>query len=96
MRLISRPLRDLPAGRVFLGLGNLVIVLTLFWWGLHFLLRGEESWATTLSRHASYRGLLGGARCVSRRSTSHLLSSPTVTCMEQLGWSLPLWRGSLQ
>jgi membrane protein len=42
--LISRPLRDLPAGRVFLGLGNLVIVLGLFWWGLHFLLRGEESW----------------------------------------------------
>lgn len=28
--LISRPLRDLPAGRVFLGLGNLVIVLALF------------------------------------------------------------------
>jgi membrane protein len=42
--LISRPLRDLPAGRVFLGLGNLVIVLALFWWGLHFLLHGEESW----------------------------------------------------
>jgi membrane protein len=42
--LISRPLRDLPAGRVFLGLGNLVIVLALFWWGLHFLLRGKESW----------------------------------------------------
>jgi membrane protein len=42
--LISRPLRDLPAGRVFLGLGNLVIVLALFWWGIHFLLRGEESW----------------------------------------------------
>jgi membrane protein len=42
--LISRPLRDLPAGRVFLGLGNLLMVLALFWWGLHFLLRGEESW----------------------------------------------------
>jgi membrane protein len=42
--LISRPLRDLPAGRVFLGLGNLVIVLALFWWGLHFLLHGQEPW----------------------------------------------------
>jgi membrane protein len=40
----SRQLRDLPAGRVFLGLGNLVIVTAFFWWGLHFLLRGRESW----------------------------------------------------
>jgi membrane protein len=42
--VIARPLRDLPAGRVFLGLGNLVIVTALFWWGLHFLLRGKEPW----------------------------------------------------
>lgn len=42
--LISRPLRDLPAGRIFLGLGNLLIATALFWWGLHFLLRGRESW----------------------------------------------------
>jgi len=42
--MISRPLRDLPAGRVFLGLGNLVIATALFWWGLHWLLRGKESW----------------------------------------------------
>jgi len=42
--LISRPLRDLPVGRVFLGLGNLVIATTLFWWGLHWLLHGRESW----------------------------------------------------
>jgi membrane protein len=42
--VISRPLRDLPAGRVFLGLGNLVIATALFWWGLHFLLHGRESW----------------------------------------------------
>jgi membrane protein len=42
--LISRPLRDLPAGRVFLGLGNLALATALFWWGLHFLLRGRESW----------------------------------------------------
>jgi membrane protein len=42
--LISRPLRDLPAGRVFLGFGNLVIATALFWWGLHWLLRGEEPW----------------------------------------------------
>ena len=42
--LISRPLRDLPGGRVFLGLGNLVIATALFWWGLHWLLRGKESW----------------------------------------------------
>ena len=40
----SRQLRDLPAGRAFLGLGNLVIVTAFFWWGLHFLLRGRESW----------------------------------------------------
>jgi membrane protein len=42
--VISRPLRDLPAGRVFLGLGNLVLVTAFFWWGLHFLLRGKEPW----------------------------------------------------
>jgi membrane protein len=42
--VISRPLRDLPAGRVFLGLGNLVIVTAFFWWGLHLLLRGREPW----------------------------------------------------
>ena len=42
--LVSRPLRDFPAGRVFLGLGNLVIVTAFFWWGLHFLLRGKETW----------------------------------------------------
>jgi membrane protein len=40
----SRALRDLPAGRVFLGLGNLVIVTAFFWWGLHFLLVGREPW----------------------------------------------------
>jgi membrane protein len=42
--LISRPLRDLPAGRVFLGLGNLVIATALFWFGLYWLLRGKEPW----------------------------------------------------
>ena len=42
--VISRPLRDRPTGRVFLGLGNLVIVNALFWWGLHFLLHGREPW----------------------------------------------------
>jgi membrane protein len=42
--LISRPLRGLPGGRVFLGLGNLVVVTAFFWWGLHFLLRGREPW----------------------------------------------------
>ena len=42
--LISRPLRDLPAGRVCLGLGNLAIVTAFFWWGLHFLLVRRETW----------------------------------------------------
>lgn len=42
--VISRGLRDLPVGRVFLGLGNLVVVTAFFWWGLHFLLRGRDSW----------------------------------------------------
>jgi membrane protein len=42
--LISKSLRDLPAGRVFLGLGNLVIVTAFFWWSLHFLLHGREPW----------------------------------------------------
>lgn len=46
--MISRPLRDLPAGRVFLGLGNLVIVVAFFWWGLRFLLRGREPWRRLL------------------------------------------------
>ncbi|MBV8461719.1 MAG: YihY/virulence factor BrkB family protein [Acidimicrobiales bacterium] len=44
----SRSLRDLPAGRVFLGLGNLVIVTAFFWWGLHFLLAGREPWRRLL------------------------------------------------
>ena len=42
--LVSRPLGDLPAGRVFLGLGNLVYSTALFWWGLHWLLTGQETW----------------------------------------------------
>jgi membrane protein len=42
--VISRSLRDLPLGRVLLGLGNLVLVTAFFWWGLHFLLRGLEPW----------------------------------------------------
>jgi len=42
--LVARPLGELPAGRVFLGLGNLVIATALFWWGLHWLLGGRESW----------------------------------------------------
>jgi membrane protein len=42
--VINRPLRELPLGRVFLGLGNLVIVTAFFWWGLRYLLRGKESW----------------------------------------------------
>jgi uncharacterized BrkB/YihY/UPF0761 family membrane protein len=41
---ISPPLGKLPAGRVFIGLGNLVTATALFWWGLHWLLRGRESW----------------------------------------------------
>ncbi len=41
---ISPPLRSLPAGRVFLGLGNLVIATALFWFGLYWLLGGKESW----------------------------------------------------
>jgi membrane protein len=42
--LVSRPLGGLPAGRVFLGLANLVYATALFWWGLHWLLRGKETW----------------------------------------------------
>jgi membrane protein len=42
--LISEPLRDLPLGRVFLGLGHLVIVTAFLWWGLHLLFRGKEPW----------------------------------------------------
>jgi membrane protein len=42
--LTSRGLGDLPAGRVLLGLGNLVLVTVFFWWGLHYLLHGREPW----------------------------------------------------
>jgi membrane protein len=42
--VVSRPLRDLPAGRVFLGLGNLALVVAFFWWSLRFLLLGQERW----------------------------------------------------
>jgi membrane protein len=41
---ISPPLRGLPGGRVWLGLGNLVIATAIFWFGLYWFLRGRESW----------------------------------------------------
>ena len=94
--VISRPLRDLPAGRVFLGLGNLVIVTAFFWWGLHYLLRGRRRLGEDCSLLRSPRGSSGSASAGSPRSISLQLSSPTVTCMERSGWCSLLSLGSSQ
>jgi membrane protein len=40
----SRPIRDLPAGRIFLGLANIAMLTVFFWWSIHFLLGGREPW----------------------------------------------------
>lgn len=77
--VISRPLRDLPGGRAFLGLGNLVIATALFWWGSHFLLRGREPWGrlfpASLATGVFWVGLGGFASLYFSSSTvsdSHL------------------------
>jgi membrane protein len=41
---ISRGLRDLPAGRIVLGSVDFVALTLFFWWSIHFLLAGRESW----------------------------------------------------
>jgi membrane protein len=41
---ISGPLRNQPAGPVLLGLVDFVLVTLFFWWSIHFLLAGRESW----------------------------------------------------
>jgi membrane protein len=51
--LVSRPLGGLPAGRVFLGLANLVYATAVFWCGLHWLLRGKETWRDSFPRGCS-------------------------------------------
>ena len=42
---ISAPLRNGPAGPVMLGLVDFVLLTLLFWWSIHFLLAGRESWS---------------------------------------------------
>ena len=41
---ISGPLRNGPAGPVILGLVDFVLLTLFFWWSIHFLLAGRESW----------------------------------------------------
>ena len=41
---ISGPLRNGPAGPVMLGLVDFVLLTLFFWWSIHFLLAGRESW----------------------------------------------------
>jgi membrane protein len=41
---ISGPLRNRPAGSLLLGLVDFVLVTLFFWWSIHFLLAGRESW----------------------------------------------------
>ncbi len=41
---ISGPLRHRPGGPVILGLVDFVLLTLFFWWSLHFLLAGKESW----------------------------------------------------
>jgi membrane protein len=42
---ISGPLRSGPGGPVMLGLVDFVLLSLFFWWSIHFLLAGRESWA---------------------------------------------------
>jgi len=42
---ISGPLRHGPGGPVVLGLVDFVLLTLFFWWSIHFLLAGRESWA---------------------------------------------------
>jgi len=42
---ISGPLRNGPAGPVVLGLVDFIALTACFWWSIHFLLAGQESWA---------------------------------------------------
>jgi membrane protein len=41
---ISGPLRNGPGGPVILGLVDFVLLTLFFWWSIHFLLAGRESW----------------------------------------------------
>jgi membrane protein len=41
---VGKSLRDGPAGPLVLGLVEVVGFLLFFWWSLHFLLGGRESW----------------------------------------------------
>ena len=41
---IGRTLRDGPAGPVVLGIVEMVGFIFFFWWSIHFLLGGRESW----------------------------------------------------
>ncbi|HMK64088.1 MAG TPA: YhjD/YihY/BrkB family envelope integrity protein [Acidimicrobiales bacterium] len=42
--VISGPLRNGPAGPLILGLVDVVVLTLFFWWSIHFLLAGRESW----------------------------------------------------
>ncbi len=41
---ISGTLRNGPAGSLILGLVDFVLLTLFFWWSIHFLLAGRESW----------------------------------------------------
>jgi membrane protein len=41
---ISKPLDHVPAGSVLQGLVHFVSLTVFFWWTMHFLLAGRESW----------------------------------------------------
>jgi membrane protein len=41
---IGKPLRDVPAGSLVLGVVEVVGFFLFFWWSMHFVLGGRESW----------------------------------------------------
>ena len=45
---VSGPLRNRPAGSMVLGLVDFIGLTLFFWWSIHFLLAGRESWTRTL------------------------------------------------
>jgi membrane protein len=75
----SRPIRDFPVGRIFLGLSNIVILTVFFWWSIHFLLGGREPW-----RHVFPAALATGVFWVGLGAFASLYFSSTVVSDSRL------------
>ena len=61
---IGKTLRDGLAGPVVISVVKFVGFALFFWWSMHFLLGGRESWRRGLPGCCRHRALLGGPRRV--------------------------------